>query len=1056
MVVAVLLAAFLSPASALVQQMSLSDLVQQSDTIIKGNVVSMQSKEVTDQRGTHIYTMVTLAVSSKVKGTLAGQTLTIELPGGTVGDLTEAVSDTPMIGKGEEAVLFLKNGALVGGFQGKLSVFDGKVYVDNQEVGIDNLLRSIDKTVQSPGSKVSLVAEPLLTVGDAGTIPAAEVTAVTKTVEPPAAKEGGAAVVVTEAGQVTASQAPIENKPEPKVSGPAIAVVGGGETSDPGPVKKSPAPAQADGPALVVTGQGQVPAGQAPTDPKPAPTGPQPTILTATIYNAWWTNQVDNDADGYRRTATLNWDPDVAGGSGSLQVYERIYYKAYNTTTYVLLYTMPVHTITGVLTSDSRYLGLIGNIRNLYDFRIDIYRVGINTADYIRSETNDADLNNYGMEPASMDAPTATIYNAWWTNQVDNDADGYKRSARLNWDPDVAGVGSLAVYEKVYYKAYTSTAYILLYTKPVHTITGVLTTDGQFLDLIGNIRNAYDFKIEIYRSGVSTPDYARSDANDTDLNDYRMEPASLDVPLATIYNAWWTNQVDNDSDGYKRSATLNWDPDVVGLGSLVVYEKVWYKAYTSTAYTLLYTMPAHTITGLATTDARYLNLIGNIRNLYDFKIDVYRSGVATLDYSRNEVNDADLNNYGMEPASQDPLLTATIYNAWWTNQVDADGDGYKRSATLNWDPDVVGGTGPLSVFEKLYYKVSTVSTWTFVYQTPVHSITGLSTADARYVNISTSGRAMFDFKIEVWRSGKAAPDYTRSDANDADLNDYKLEPAAQDGGTVTPVITTISPNKASAGTNTQVVITGVNFGATQGTSKVEFFYRSGQPKIPAAIVSWSNTQIRCTVPIGTVSGYPGSAGSGPVTVTTGGGTSAGYTFRVTFGYGQIKWSGATPVVGYRINENTADCTGEGLAIRNAAGSWNAVGSKLSFSYLGTHTGTTASRDYSNRIMWAFVSTPGVIATAYYWSSGGIMSEADIVFNDNFTWSTAATVPAGAMDVQTISVHELGHWLSLRDLYGNVGDGVYDNGKVMYGFGANGLNKRILHTDDRSGISYIYP
>ncbi len=46
--------------------------------------------------------------------------------------------------------------------------------------------------------------------------------------------------------------------------------------------------------------------------------------------------------------------------------------------------------------------------------------------------------------------------------------------------------------------------------------------------------------------------------------------------------------------------------------------------------------------------------------------------------------------------------TATIYNASWSNPVDQDGDGYKRSATLNWDPDVVG-TGSLTVFEKLYY-----------------------------------------------------------------------------------------------------------------------------------------------------------------------------------------------------------------------------------------------------------------------------------------------------------------------------------------------------------------
>ena len=269
-----------------------------------------------------------------------------------------------------------------------------------------------------------------------------------------------------------------------------------------------------------------------------------------------------------------------------------------------------------------------------------------------------------------------------------------------------------------------------------------------------------------------------------------------------------------------------------------------------------------------------------------------------------------------------------------------------------------------------------------------------------------------------------------------------------------PTITNISPNMASAGTNTQVVITGTNFGATQGASKVYFFYRSGQPKIQAPVTSWSNTTITCTVPVTTMNGYPASSSSGPVTITTGSGTSNGFIYKISFGYGGVKWPGSNPSVQYKVNENTSDCTGEGVAVQSAATSWNTAGANFSLTYTGTHTHTTASQNSVNEIMWG--NTSGSIATTYFWSSGSNLIECDIVFNDpNYTWSTSSTCPSGKYDVQTVAVHEFGHWLNLMDLYGNIGDGFYDVAKVMYGFGNAGTVKRNLHNDDRNGIQWIY-
>ncbi|MFH0982842.1 MAG: hypothetical protein V2A79_15070, partial [Planctomycetota bacterium] len=47
--------------------------------------------------------------------------------------------------------------------------------------------------------------------------------------------------------------------------------------------------------------------------------------------------------------------------------------------------------------------------------------------------------------------------------------------------------------------------------------------------------------------------------------------------------------------------------------------------------------------------------------------------------------------------------TAAIFDAWWTNEVNAGEDACKRSARLNWDPDVADCTGTLTVFEKIYW-----------------------------------------------------------------------------------------------------------------------------------------------------------------------------------------------------------------------------------------------------------------------------------------------------------------------------------------------------------------
>ncbi len=320
------------------------------------------------------------------------------------------------------------------------------------------------------------------------------------------------------------------------------------------------------------------------------------------------------------------------------------------------------------------------------------------------------------------------------------------------------------------------------------------------------------------------------------------------------------------------------------------------------------------------------------------------------------------------------------------------------------------------------------------------SVPGLQYSYYSYIedyNIGTLSAGSHTIKISADATSVIA------ESNEAD-NDFTktitIQPVAG-----LPRITNISPSSASAGTNTSVTITGSNFGNTRGTNKVEFFYKDGEPKIePSSYSSWSDTQIICVVPIGTINDYPASAGSGPVTVTTTNGTSAGYTFQITFSYGGVKWAGSTPVIHLRINENTNDLIGEGDEIVAAASSWNSAGSNFSFIYDGPTTNTTSTIDGINEIMWG--TTSGSVATASYLFIGSNMIEADIVFNDSYNFSKDGS----NFDVQTVALHELGHWLNLRDLYGNA-----DASKIMYGFVSSGSIKRNLSIDEQNGIRWIY-
>jgi hypothetical protein len=96
---------------------------------------------------------------------------------------------------------------------------------------------------------------------------------------------------------------------------------------------------------------------------------------------------------------------------------------------------------------------------------------------------------------------------------------------------------------------------------------------------------------------------------------------------------------------------------------------------------------------------------------------------------------------------------------------------------------------------------------------------------------------------------------------------------------------------------------------------------------------------------------------------------------------------------------------------------------------------------------------------------GEIVESDIFFNSAFQWSVAENGEPGRFDVQSIALHEAGHFLGLShsalgETEPRAGGGrrVLGAGAVMFpiAFAAGNIAGRTLQPDDIAGVSDIYP
>jgi PKD repeat protein len=321
------------------------------------------------------------------------------------------------------------------------------------------------------------------------------------------------------------------------------------------------------------------------------------------------------------------------------------------------------------------------------------------------------------------------------------------------------------------------------------------------------------------------------------------------------------------------------------------------------------------------------------------------------------------------------------------------------------------------------------------------------------------------------------------------LDKIPLPHNVQQSGSSAIRINSVKPNIASAGTNTEITITGSGFATKanrESLADVIFFfqtdgeifynfYASGWPKYSSNlndIVSWTDSRIIVRVPSGISydspnSLYSGSASSGYVRILKDDESlSDPIPFTVTFGYGKKKW---TKSAQYYINPNFRGLNIQ-IPIQEAAATWNREIPNANFKiqYAGSSSKAKFGNDGTSLIFLGpssdFVTEPNVIAWATSWTdSSGSIIESDIEFNPKWQWTTG-TATGDQMNVQAITLHEMGHWLRLTDLYGLLPQFGYsgypsDIGKIMLGINdANygNQNQIALHSSDILGIRWIYP
>lgn len=158
-------------------------------------------------------------------------------------------------------------------------------------------------------------------------------------------------------------------------------------------------------------------------------------------------------------------------------------------------------------------------------------------------------------------------------------------------------------------------------------------------------------------------------------------------------------------------------------------------------------------------------------------------------------------------------------------------------------------------------------------------------------------------------------------------------------------------------------------------------------------------------------------------------------------------------VPYVINTTNLDLPDAAVeaAVRAGADVWSQqTSASIALSYAGRSAVTTNTKDGVNVVMFRNASSGSAIATTYWWSSGGAIIDADLVFWDGaFKFFSGSTGCSGGFYIEDIAAHEFGHALGL-------GHSASTAATMYPSVAACDMRNRTLDADDIAGITALYP